>query len=46
MFVFAINYNLLASTCVCVLHRRQVCTVRLLHMRHSFILNVLLEVRK
>ena len=46
MFVFAVNYNLLAPTCVCVLHRRQVCTERLLHIGHSCILNLPLEVRK
>ena len=46
MFVFAFNQNLLAPICVYVLHRRQVCNVRLLRIGHSTFLNLPLEVRK
>ena len=31
---------------MCVLHRRQVCTEPLLHIGHSFVINLPLEARK
>ena len=38
--------SLLTQREMSVLHRRQVCTERLLHIGHSFIFNLPLEVRK